>query len=52
MQLSDFVSPAIILGVGAFLWRALVDMRRDLAQRIDQLNQRLDNHLEGHAPKP
>ena len=37
MQIADFVSPALILGVGAFLWRMVVDMRGDLAQRIDQL---------------
>ena len=51
MSLSDLITPALILGVGAFLWRILRDMQRDLAQRIDRLNTRLDTHLEGHAPK-
>ena len=44
-MLTDYITPALVLGVGAFLWRVLstqsrdiADLRRDLGQRIDKIN--------------
>ena len=59
MQAFDLVSPALILGVGGFLYKALRDLRadlradmRDMRSDIRDLGKRLDNNLEGHTPKP
>ncbi|MCY3791847.1 MAG: hypothetical protein OXH63_23980 [Gemmatimonadetes bacterium] len=59
MQLLDFITPGLVLAGVGLLYKVVRDMGTDLRNEISNLrsdirglNQRLDNHLEGHAPKP
>ena len=55
-MIEQYVTPALVLGVGIFLWQVFgkrfdgIDKRiDDLRQDIGRLNERLDRHLEGHS---
>lgn len=48
---SEWLTPGIIIAVVIAVWRLLHADIKGLGDRIDKLNQRLDSHLENHAPK-
>ena len=47
-MIDQYLTPALVIAVGAFLWRHLDKRIDDVVRRIDRLNERLDRHLEGH----
>lgn len=59
MTFADFITPGLVIAGFGLLYKVVRDMGTDLRNAISDLrsdirslNQRLDNHLEGHAPKP
>ncbi len=51
-MLSEYITPAVLLAAIIAVWRFLHADIKSLGNRIDELNRRIDAHLEGHAPKP
>ena len=48
MSLSEWITPALVVAVGAFLWRVLGGQIDALRTEIHRLNDGIDRHLEGH----
>ena len=56
--MEQWITPGVVVAVGIGLWRLMAhetrtirDDIRELSRRVDHLGDRLDRHLDGHAPK-
>ena len=45
---TDWITPGIVIAVVIAVWRLLHADIKNLGDRIERLNERLDRHLEGH----
>lgn len=56
MEATQLITPGLVIVVGFALWRLMhaeiQSLRKDLGDRIDRINDRIDRHLEQHSKEP